>query len=111
MNVIKRNGSEVSFDINKIRAAITKANESVPEEIRMTDLQIDRIAESVEFSCFKMKRSPSVEEIQDMVEYQIMAHGAYEVSKNYITYHIDCNELDVYITAHTHGINFNLVTK
>ena len=86
MNVIKRNGSEVSFDINKIRAAITKANESVPEEIRMTDLQIDRIAESVEFSCFKMKRSPSVEEIQDMVEYQIMAHGAYEVSNNYITY-------------------------
>lgn len=86
MNVIKRNGSEVSFDISKIRAAITKANESVPEEIRMTDLQIDRIAESVEFSCFKMKRSPSVEEIQDMVEYQIMAHGAYEVSKNYITY-------------------------
>ena len=86
MNVIKRNGSEVAFDINKIRTAIMKANQSVPEEIRMTDLQIDRIAESVEFSCFKMKRSPSVEEIQDMVEYQIMAHGAYEVSKNYITY-------------------------
>ena len=86
MNVIKRNGSEVAFDINKIRKAIIKANQSVPEEIRMTDLQIDRIAESVEFSCFKMKRSPSVEEIQDMVEYQIMAHGAYEVSKNYITY-------------------------
>ena len=86
MNVIKRNGSEVAFDIHKIRTAIMKANQSVPEEIRMTDLQIDRIAESVEFSCFKMKRSPSVEEIQDMVEYQIMAHGAYEVSKNYITY-------------------------
>ena len=86
MNVIKRNGSEVLFDIDKIKAAITKANKSVPEEIRMTDLQIERIAESVEFSCSKMKRSPSVEEIQDMVEYQIMAHGAYEVSKNYITY-------------------------
>ena len=86
MKVIKRNGAEVDFDINKIRTAIMKANQSVPEEIRMTDLQIDRIAESVEFSCFKMKRSPSVEEIQDMVEYQIMAHGAYEVSKNYITY-------------------------
>ncbi len=86
MKVIKRNGAEVEFDINKIRTAIMKANQSVPEEIRMTDLQIDRIAESVEFSCFKMKRSPSVEEIQDMVEYQIMAHGAYEVSKNYITY-------------------------
>ena len=86
MKVIKRNGAEVEFDINKIRTAIMKANQSVPEEIRMTELQIDRIAESVEFSCFKMKRSPSVEEIQDMVEYQIMAHGAYEVSKNYITY-------------------------
>ncbi len=86
MNVIKRNGSEVPFDIEKIKRAIAKANESVPEEIRMTALQIERIAESVEFSCFKMKRSPSVEEIQDMVEYQIMAHGAYEVSKNYITY-------------------------
>ncbi len=86
MRVIKRNGAEVEFDINKIRTAIMKANQSVPDEIRMTDLQIDRIAESVEFSCFKMKRSPSVEEIQDMVEYQIMAHGAYEVSKNYITY-------------------------
>ena len=57
-------------------AAITKANESVDESIRMTPMQIQRIAESVEFSCLKMNRSPSVEEIQDLVEYQIMAHGA-----------------------------------
>ena len=86
MKVIKRNGSEVSFDIAKIIAAITKANESVDEAIRMTPMQIQRIAESVEFSCLKMNRSPSVEEIQDLVEYQIMAHGAFEVAKNYVTY-------------------------
>ena len=86
MTVIKRNGSEVTFDITKIIAAITKANESVDESIRMTPMQIQRIAESVEFSCLKMNRSPSVEEIQDLVEYQIMAHGAFEVAKNYITY-------------------------
>ena len=86
MKVLKRNGAEVSFDIDKIAAAITKANESVNEDERMTATQIDRIAESVEFSCFKMNRSPSVEEIQDLVEYQIMAHGAYEVAKSYITY-------------------------
>ncbi len=61
MKVIKRNGSEVSFDIAKIIAAITKANESVDEAIRMTPMQIQRIAESVEFSCLKMNRSPSVE--------------------------------------------------
>ena len=86
MTVIKRNGSEVTFDITKIIAAITKANESVDESIRMTPMQIQRIAESVEFSCLKMNRSPSVEEIQELVEYQIMAHGAFEVAKNYVTY-------------------------
>ena len=86
MTVIKRNGSEVTFDITKIIAAITKANKSVDESIRMTPMQIQRIAESVEFSCLKMNRSPSVEEIQDLVEYQIMAHGAFEVAKNYVTY-------------------------
>ena len=86
MKVLKRNGAEVSFDIDKIAAAITKANESVNDDERMTATQIERIAESVEFSCVKMNRSPSVEEIQDLVEYQIMAHGAYEVAKSYITY-------------------------
>ncbi len=86
MTVIKRNGTEVDFHIDKIIAAITKANESVEEGARMTPLQIRRIAEFVELSCMKMNRSPSVEEIQDLVEYQIMAHGAYEVAKNYVTY-------------------------
>lgn len=86
MQVIKRNGTEVVFDIDKIISAVTKANESVEEGARMTPLQIRRIAEFVELSCLKMNRSPSVEEIQDLVEYQIMAHGAYEVAKNYVTY-------------------------
>ena len=86
MKVIKRNGSEVTFDLSKIVAAITKANQSVEEDARMTALQVERIAEFVELSCLKMNRSPSVEEIQDLVEYQIMAHGAYEVAKNYVTY-------------------------
>ncbi len=86
MKVIKRNGTEVLFDITKIIAAITKANVSVEEGARMTPMQVKRIAEFVELSCLKMNRSPSVEEIQDLVEYQIMAHGAYEVAKNYVTY-------------------------
>ena len=86
MKVIKRNGSEVVFDISKIITAITKANDAVSEEYRMTPMQIKRIAEAVELSCIRMNRAPGVEEIQDLVESQIMAHGAYEVSKKYITY-------------------------
>ena len=86
MKVIKRNGTEVSFDITKILSAITRANESIDEEKRMTSTQVRRIAESVELACQELGRSPSVEEIQDLVEYQIMAHGAFEVAKNYVTY-------------------------
>ena len=86
MKIIKRNGAEVTFDIDKIKNAITRANEVVEEKARMTALQIDRIAESVEIACVEMGRSPSVEEIQDLVEKSIMAHGAFEVAKVYITY-------------------------
>ena len=86
MRVIKRNGAEVEFDIVKIIAAVTKANNVVDEEARMTPVQIQRIAESVEFSCQSLGRAPTVEEIQDFVEHQIMAHGAFEVAKRYITY-------------------------
>ena len=86
MKIIKRNGAEVGFDITKIIIAITKANESVEEVDRMTPVQIQRIAESVDLQCQKMNRAPTVEEIQDMVEHYIMAHGAFEVAKHYITY-------------------------
>ncbi len=86
MKIIKRNGAEVGFDITKIIIAITKANDSVEEADRMTPMQIQRIAESVDLQCQKMNRAPTVEEIQDMVEHHIMAHGAFEVAKHYITY-------------------------
>ena len=86
MKIIKRNGAEVVFDIEKIVSAISRANGAVEEKYRMTDTQIHRIAGSVELSCQEMGRSPAVEEIQDLVEKAIMAHGAFEVAKQYITY-------------------------
>ena len=86
MKIIKRNGAEVVFDIEKIKNALTKANNAADEKVRMTALQIQRIAQSVQISCEEMGRSPSVEEIQDLVEKAIMAHGAFEVAKEYITY-------------------------
>ncbi|MBR7143175.1 MAG: anaerobic ribonucleoside-triphosphate reductase [Clostridia bacterium] len=86
MKIIKRNGAEVPFDLSKILAAITKANETVEPDQRMTPMQIQRIADSVELACEDLRRAPTVEEIQDLVENQIMAHGAFEVAKHYITY-------------------------
>ena len=86
MNVIKRNGSEVEFDIDKIIHAIEGANSQTTEKKRLTPVQIRRIAESVTVACDDLGRSPAVEEIQDMVEQAIMQHGAYEVAKQYITY-------------------------
>ena len=86
MKIIKRNGSEMDFDINKIEVAVTKANDVVQESEKMTPMQIKRIAQSVHLACQKMNRAMSVEEIQDLVEKQIMAHGAFEVAKRYITY-------------------------
>ena len=86
MKIIKRNGAEEVFDISKIRIALEKANAAVEEQYRMTALQIERIAENVAISCESLGRSPAVEEIQDLVEKAIMAHGAFEVAKEYITY-------------------------
>jgi ribonucleoside-triphosphate reductase len=86
MKIIKRNGAEVVFDIEKIVMAVTKANQTAEEKARLTPLQIQRIAQAVQISCEEMGRSPSVEEIQDLVEKAIMAHGAFEVAKQYITY-------------------------
>ena len=86
MKIIKRNGTEVVFDISKINMAISKANIEVDEKVRLTPVQIERISESVSVACEEMGRSPSVEEIQDLVEKAIMSHGAFEVAKEYITY-------------------------
>lgn len=86
MKIIKRSGSEVGFNMEKIEAAIRKANESVVDSEKMSDDQIKRIALSVQEACLSMQRSPSVEEIQDMVENQIMNQRAFSVARNYITY-------------------------
>ena len=86
MRIIKRNGSETAFDISKIIAAITRANDTVDESLRLTPTQIREIADNVVAHCEELGRSPNVEEVQDMVEKQIMAHEAYDVAKNYITY-------------------------
>ncbi len=85
MKIIKRSGSEEVFDIKKIIAAITKANVSA-ESIMLNEEQIKEIAEYVEYKCNKLNRSVSVEEIQDMVEDQIMATGAFDLAKRYVRY-------------------------
>ncbi len=85
MNIIKRNGSEMTFDVNKIVAAITKANNSA-EAAALTPEQISDIADYVEYKCRKMNRAVSVEEIQDMVENQIMATGAFDLARRYVRY-------------------------
>ena len=85
MNIIKRNGSEMTFDVNKIVAAITKANNSA-EAAALTPEQIGDIADYVEYKCRKMNRAVSVEEIQDMVENQIMATGAFDLARRYVRY-------------------------
>ncbi len=86
MKIIKRNKAEEEFDISKIINAVSKANAVVDDSVKLTTTQINRIADSVMKSCEKVPRALSVEEIQDLVEDQIMAHGAYEVAKKYITY-------------------------
>ena len=86
MNIIKRNGTEVVFEAQKIANAVTKANNSVGENSRLTAEQIQKITDSVTETCKSMGHAPAVEEIQDLVERQIMAQGAFDVAKNYITY-------------------------
>ncbi len=86
MKVIKRNGSEVTFDSEKITAAITKANLAVEEKHRLNPEDIQDITDIVTYKCGKLGHTPSVEEIQDLVELQIMGHGAYPLAKAYITY-------------------------
>ena len=85
MKIIKRNGSEATFDSEKIVAAITKANNS-EEGTRLSPEQIHDIADYVEYKCNKIGRAVSVEEVQDMVENQIMATGAFDLAKHYGQY-------------------------
>ena len=86
MKIIKRNGSEAVFDITKIIAAITKAHKVVPDAQRLTKQQIIEISDHVQEVCYARGHAMNVEEIQDIVEDAIMATGAYEVARRYITY-------------------------
>ena len=86
MKIIKRNGSEVDFDISKIILAVTKANRVVAQNLQLSSEQIRSLAANVETYCLHMGRAMNVEEIQDQVEDQIMRLGAYEVARRYITY-------------------------
>lgn len=85
MKIIKRNGAEEVFDINKVVNAIAKAN-NAGDKNELTEGQIADIADYIEYKCGKVGRAVSVEEIQDMVEGQIMAKGAFDVARRYVRY-------------------------
>ncbi|MDY3292700.1 MAG: anaerobic ribonucleoside-triphosphate reductase, partial [Parolsenella sp.] len=86
MKIVKRNGSEVTFDVSKIVSAIERANITVPPEQRLTHQQILDAGDAVEAEALACGHTVTVEEVQDMVEDQIMAKGAFSVARNYITY-------------------------
>ena len=86
MNIIKRSGAETQFDLAKITAAVEKANDSVPDNEKMSKEQIAVISANMRTICEGMNRALSVEEIQDFVENQIMNQRAFSVARNYITY-------------------------
>ena len=86
MKLIKRNGSEAIFDSQKIYSAVEKANRAVGESDRIKDSDIRKITDKVVKKCEKLGRAVSVEEVQDMVEREIMALGAFTLAKTYITY-------------------------
>ena len=86
MKIIKRSGSEMTFNIDKISQAVNRANLSVPKSARLNDLQVMLISDNVKRACERMGRALNVEEIQDLVENEIMNQRAFEVARNYITY-------------------------
>ena len=86
VKIIKRNGTEVPFDITKIIVAVSKANQSVDEKLRLSREQITQIAAAVTGRCQQLNRAVSVEEVQDMVENQLMDVQAHDVARHYITY-------------------------
>ena len=86
MNIIKRNGMEVPFELSKITKAIEKANVTVPEAERLSGAEIDQISKNLDIICTGSSHTLNVEEIQDLVENQLMSSRHYSVARNYITY-------------------------
>lgn len=93
MNVIKRNGSEVVFDLNKIKIALSKANASIDEDDQIDDETINQICNKILTKCKKYTRAISVEEIQNMVEDALISLNKYSIAKHYIKYRYQ-RELD-----------------
>lgn len=92
MKVIKRNGSEVDFDIQKIVDAISSANGEVVDRFKISDREISVITSEVAEKCKQYKRAVNVEEIQELVETELMISGAYQIAKKYIRYRYDHNQ-------------------
>ena len=86
MNIIKRNGEEVSFDIKKIEVAISKANQEVPLKEQLSPETVKKLAENVANACYQSHTAMNVEAIQDLVEEEIMKAGGFSIAKKYITY-------------------------
>ena len=86
MKIIKRSGKETGFDSSKIVDAVAKANQEAAESDRLSNEQIEAIAQRISNICASMDRTYNVEEIQDLVENEIMAYRAFEVARKYITY-------------------------
>ena len=91
MKIMKRSGAEALFDREKIAAAVTKASRAASTVPELTEAQIEAIAQKIESDCLRMGRAPSVEEVQEMVETELMRAGAYETAKHYIRYRYDHN--------------------
>ena len=86
MKIIKRSGMEVDFDVTKIAAAVRKANDSVVDYEKISEDEIVKLSETIENACSNMQHTPTVEDIQDMVENQLMSMKKFTLARNYITY-------------------------
>ena len=86
LKVIKRNGEEVIFEIDKIKNAIRKANAEIGKIHQLNPYQIDAIAETIERQLLERSHAVNVEDIQDMVERGIMEMRGYEVAQKYVRY-------------------------
>lgn len=86
MKIIKRSGMEVDFDVTKIAAAVRKANNSVVDYEKISEDEIIKFSETIENACSNMQHTPTVEDIQDMVENQLMSMKKFTLARNYITY-------------------------
>lgn len=116
MRIIKRSGEEVTFNKEKIEAAVKKANQSVSEADRLSEARIKLLANIVEGRCEELGHIPNVEEVQDMVIKELMKTTAYSLAQNYIIYRFQHNQMrgnttDAEILSIVNGTNEELRTE